>query len=329
MYLNIIIGGSGFIGTKLISELGEQNCLNIDKNNSIKYNKNIAIKNINDRDLISVFPESSKTVVLLAAEHRDDVNPISLYYDVNVQGTKNVLDSMDQKGIKKIIFTSSVAVYGLNKKNPDENHPIDPFNNYGKSKFQAEEILREWHNKDPENRSLSIIRPTVIFGEANRGNVYNLLKQISSGKFLMIGSGTNKKSMAYVGNVVAFIKHLIDNEKPGYRIYNYIDKPDFTMNMLVEQVRNDLNQNGSLIRIPEFIGLIGGYVFDLLAKITGKKLPISSVRVKKFCATTQFSADKLDKSGFKRPYTIQEGLKRTLQYEFKDNHIDEDVFYTE
>jgi len=169
----------------------------------------------------------------------------------------------------------------------------------------------------------------VIFGEANRGNVYNLLRQISSGKFLMIGKGENKKSMAYVGNVVAFIKHLIDNDRPGYRVFNYVDKPDFNMNELVSQVRSDLQQNGRLIRIPEVLGMLGGYGFDILAKATGKKLPISSVRVKKFCATTQFSADKLDASGFQRPFTLEEGLERTLRYEFIENHDDKPVFFTE
>ena len=150
-----------------------------------------------------------QTVVLLAAEHRDDVSPTSLYYDVNVQGTQNVLEAMDVNGVTNIIFTSSVAVYGLNKENPDEDHPADPFNHYGKSKWQAEEVLRAWYNKDPINKSLTIIRPTVIFGERNRGNVYNLLRQIASGKFLMVGKGANCKSMAYIKNIVAFIKfHL-------------------------------------------------------------------------------------------------------------------------
>ena len=135
--------------------------------------------------------QNTKTVVLLAAEHRDDVAPTSLYYDVNVQGTKNVLAAMDKAGVKNIIFTSSVAVYGLNKKNPNEEHAADPFNHYGKSKWQAEEVLREWYRKDAETKSLTIIRPTVIFGERNRGNVYNLLKQIASGNFLMVGKGTN------------------------------------------------------------------------------------------------------------------------------------------
>jgi len=324
-----VIGGSGFVGTKLIDVLGKQYCHILDKKPSMMFNEITSIQDIRSQDISYLLLTESKHVVLLAAEHRDDVSPVSLYYDVNVQGTKNVLDAMDKKGIKSIVFTSSVAVYGLNKDNPDEEHPADPFNHYGKSKWQAEEVLREWYQKDPENRSLSIIRPTVIFGEANRGNVYNLLRQIASGKFLMIGKGENKKSMAYVGNVVAFIKYLIDNDRPGYRVFNYVDKPDFNMNELVSQVRGDLKQNGQLIRIPEALGMLGGFGFDIVAKATGKKLPISSVRVKKFCATTQFSADKLDASGFQRPFTLEEGLERTLRYEFIENHDDKPVFFTE
>ncbi|RDD29688.1 UDP-N-acetylglucosamine 4-epimerase [Prosthecochloris sp. ZM] len=331
MTANIIalIGASGFVGTRLIGSLGTEKCVNIDKTQSAVYGVLTTIQDIRNMRIPEALPDSATTVVLLAAEHRDDVSPVSLYYDVNVQGTKNVLDAMDKKGIKSIVFTSSVAVYGLNKDNPDEEHPADPFNHYGKSKWQAEEVLREWYQKDPENRSLSIIRPTVIFGEANRGNVYNLLRQIASGKFLMIGKGKNKKSMAYVGNVVAFIKYLIDNDRPGYRVFNYVDKPDFNMNELVSQVRGDLEQNGGLIRIPEVLGMLGGFGFDIVAKATGKKLPISSVRVKKFCATTQFSADKLDASGFQRPFTLEEGLERTLRYEFIENHDDKPVFFTE
>ena len=90
-------------------------------------------------------------VILLAAEHRDDISPISKYYETNVQGTQNVLDEMDRVGCKHLIFTSSVAVYGLNKVNPDENHPVDPFNHYGKSKWHAEELIKKWFDKNPKN----------------------------------------------------------------------------------------------------------------------------------------------------------------------------------
>ena len=172
-------------------------------------------------------------------------------------------------------------------------------------------------------------RPAVIFGERNRGNVYNLLKQISGGKFLMVGKGTNCKSMAYVGNIVAFVKYMIDEVTDGYNVFNYIDKPDMAMNELVPLVGKVLNKNIPSTHFPYWMGMMGGYCFDLLAKVTGKKLAISSVRVKKFCATTQFNADKVLSTGFKAPYTLAEGLSRTLEFEFVHPRTDAIEFISE
>ena len=180
---NLIVGGSGFVGSRLISELNPSKCRIYDKNPSPFFQNITTIGDVLDVRKLNKSLENISTVVLLAAEHRDDVSPSSLYYDVNVIGTKNVLDAMDDHGVKNLIFTSSVAVYGLNKNNPDESHQIDPFNHYGKSKWQAEKVIREWFDKNPEGKSVTIIRPTVIFGERNRGNVYNLLNQIASANF--------------------------------------------------------------------------------------------------------------------------------------------------
>ena len=323
----MVIGGSGFVGSFLIKTLGTKHVHNLDKVQSPFYSNITKIGNI-------FYPEqicldiNTRTVILLAAEHRDDVSPTSLYYDVNVQGTTNVLDKMDSLGIKHLIFTSSVAIYGLNKVGPDESHIQDPFNHYGKSKWQAEKVIKAWYNKDPKNKSVTIIRPTVIFGERNRGNVFNLLKQISSGKFLMIGKGQNKKSMAYVGNVVAFIKNRIEKQEPGYHVFNYADKPDYNMNELVSLIEQKMKLNIPGVRIPYFVGMIGGYCFDFFSKITGKKLSVSSVRVKKFCATTQFDATKAHKS-FNAPYTLIEGLDNTLENEFINPKKDDILFYSE
>lgn len=316
MYENkiLIIGGSGFVGSRLIQNLLADNCTNIDKNQSPFYDEITSIGDItnsNSFELSSCF----SCVVLMAAEHKDDVSPYSLYYDVNVKGTQNVLKKMDDAGIKHLVFTSSVAIYGLNKTNPDETHFADPFNHYGKSKWEAEQVIKEWYDKDPKGKSVTIVRPTVIFGERNRGNVFNLLKQIRSGKFLIIGKGLNKKSMAYVGNVVAFIIDRIEKEEPGYHVYNYSDKPDFTMSDLSSFIESKMGISIPTIRIPYWLGMLGGRGFDLLAMITGKKYFISSIRVEKFCATTQFDASKAH-SVFKAPFTIEEGLNRTLEFEF-------------
>ena len=208
-------------------------------------------------------------MVHLAAVHRDDVKDTTEYYKTNVQGTENVVTICSEKGIKKIIFTSSVAVYGFAEPGTNESGNINPFNEYGQTKFYAEEKLRQWYSDG--NNSLMIVRPTVIFGEGNRGNVFNLFNQISSGKFLMIGYGENKKSMAYIGNVVAFLETCIKSEQK-YGLYNYVDTPDLTMNELVSQVRNRLlGKSGVGLRIPLWVGLFLGYVADCIS-IFSKKI---------------------------------------------------------
>lgn len=325
-----VIGGSGFIGTRLIDLIGkDHDILNVDKRESAFFNDITVIGDVRDEAKIQELIKGCEVVVLLAAEHRDDVSPVSLYYDVNVQGARNVLKAMEANGINRIVFTSSVAIYGLNKKNPNESHPADPFNHYGKTKWQAEEVLRQWYDADPKNRNLNILRPTVVFGERNRGNVYNLLKQISGGAFRMVGNGLNKKSMAYVGNIVAFIRFLIEKQTEGYHVYNYVDKPDFDMNELVGHVEKVLKKNIPSTHYPYWLGMLGGYGFDLLAWVTRKKLTISSVRVKKFCATTQFDASAAHGSGFKAPFTLAEGLERTLEYEFVHPQPDNITFVSE
>ncbi len=325
-----LIGASGFVGTRLTDLIKDEFQLKIfDKQQSPFFPDLVTLGDVRNQAELDNALQGQEAVVLLAAEHRDDVSPTSLYYDVNVQGTRKVLDAMDKSGVKNIIFASSVAVYGLNKENPSEQHPADPFNHYGKSKWQAEEVLREWLNKDPDNRSLTIIRPTVIFGERNRGNVYNLLKQIASGKFLMVGKGTNFKSMAYAGNIAAFISYHLKNIKSGYQVFNYIDKPDLNMNDLVAQVEKSLDKHIPSTHFPYWLGMLGGFGFDVLSKLTGKKFAVSSVRVKKFCATTQFDASKAHGCGFKAPYTLAQGLHNTLHYEFINKNKDGITFESE
>ena len=263
---------------------------------------------------------------VLSIYHKE--KPVGVIAQFGGQTPLNLAADLEKNGVKRLVFFSSVAVYGLNKENPDENHPADPFNHYGKSKWQAEEVLQEWF-RSHKDWNIDIIRPTVIFGERNRGNVYNLLKQISGGKFLRVGKGDNKKSMAYVGNIVAFVKCMVENVTTGYNVFNYIDKPDFTMNELVDLIERVLHKRIPATHFPYWMGMLGGYCFDLLAKLTGKKLAISSVRVKKFCATTQFDASKVGASGFVPPFTLEEGLSRTLEFEFVNPRIDEIVFKSE
>ena len=256
-------------------------------------------------------------VINLAASHRDDVRPLYLYTRNNVEGAEHVCKIATELGIHLIVFTSSVAIYGFPEYEYDEDAPKHPFNEYGRTKLLAEAVYEKWQKADPQNM-LHIVRPTVIFGERNRGNVYNLFRQLASGHFLMVGNGKNRKSMAYVGNIVAFLKWNVEENKQTYSVYNYIDKPDFDMNDLVNGFEKVLGKKLPPVSLPYWIGLCGGYCFDILAFITRRNYPISSIRVKKFCAQTVFSSERMQKSGFKPPFDMQEALRRTVHFEFKN-----------
>jgi nucleoside-diphosphate-sugar epimerase len=123
--------------------------------------------------------------------------------------------------------------------------------------------------------------------------------------------------MTYVGNIVDFISFLMKNPD-GYQVFNYADKPDLTTRELIDRIETLLDVSVLSFCIPYWVGLAGGYTFDLLSKVSGRKLPISSVRVKKFCATTQFDASKAHATAFTAPYSIDEALERTLRHEFGD-----------
>lgn len=326
-----IIGGSGFIGTSLVRRLIPIERIGlkiIDKVPSVSFEDLYTNADVRSIEQLDTAISEGSLIVNLAAEHRDNVRPVSLYDEVNVGGAKNICNIARKKNVKTIIFTSSVAVYGFAVIGTDESGKIAPFNDYGHTKYKAEEVFRAWQLEAPEERLLVIIRPTVVFGEQNRGNVFNLLRQIASGKFIMIGNGLNRKSMAYVENLAAFIEFSMGFKK-GIHIYNFIDKPDFSMNELVFRVNQILGRNYSnKLRLPFSVGFIVGKVFDLIAALTGKNFSISSIRVKKFCANSVYNSA-IDETGFVAPVSLAAALDRTVRYEFMESHKREGVFYSE
>jgi nucleoside-diphosphate-sugar epimerase len=313
----LVTGGSGFIGTRLVGELlskGHRVTI-FDKNVSFKYPDITVVGDIRDKDAVIKAAAGHNAIYHLAAEHADNIRPVSLYDDVNVGGAKNIIAAATSADINKIVFTSTMAIYPLKAGEPDEDSQAAPFNEYGKSKYVAEQIFVEWASKD-NSCSLTTVRPCVIFGETNRGNVYNLLRQLYKNRFIMIGNGRNKKSIGYVGNISVFLRFCL-NFTAGLHLFNYADKPDLTTIELVGIAREALGKNGNQkLRIPYSIGLLGGIAFDLFTNISGKSFPISSIRIKKFCADTTISTNRLLKTGFKPPYTLKQAFERTIKAEF-------------
>ena len=323
-----IIGGSGFVGTNLCRQLAKKNqnfeIIDIKPSNQFPEKSKFGdVRNLNTlRTSVT-----GNVVINLAAVHRDNVQDKIEYYQTNVDGAKNVAKVCTEKNITKIIFTSSVAVYGFAKPGADEGAKCEPFNPYGESKLLAEDELRLWQKS--EKNSLIIVRPTVVFGEGNRGNVFNLLSQISSSKFLMIGGGENKKSLAYIQNLVAFLQDCITSTE-DYGLHNYIDTPNLSMNEIIRRVRYKLKGKNSVgPRLPLFVGFLIGYLADFASLIIGKTLLFSSIRMKKFISSTEFTSGTSQMDAFTPPFSLLEGIDNTMEAEFIRPDPQREIFYTE
>tara|TARA_B100001057_G_scaffold496919_1_gene599711 strand:+ start:322 stop:1305 length:984 start_codon:yes stop_codon:yes gene_type:complete len=321
-----ILGGSGFLGTRLSALFKEKNVEHKIFDISFEADSPNYV-NVEEMGSLNKLKDTS-VIINLAAIHRDDIKPISRYDDVNIHGAENVCNFARKNNVNKIIFTSSVAIYGFAPKNTGEDGEPNFFNDYGRTKYEAELIYKSWQNEKPNERSLIVIRPTVIFGEGNRGNVYNLLNQIYCKRFIMIGKGKNIKSMAYVENVAAFIEYNLDQSN-GIHTFNYIDKPDLDMNTLVQLARYTLfKKNNVGIRLPAIVGFFIGHVADVISNIFRISLPISSIRIKKFLSDSMFSSS-VNKTKFIPPFKLSDALIKTIKYEFIEDNKNKKKFYSE
>ena len=327
----LITGGSGFVGSNLINVLKRdktKEILSIDKKHSHWHDEITKQVNIVDENAMDQIDFVADTIIHLAAEHRDDVYPKSLYDEVNVQGTEHIIRYAEAQQSKTIIFFSSVAVSGFAEVGTGECVKVNPFNDYGRTQWVAEQKLRKWYESAPNERKLIIVRPTVIFGPRNRGNFFNLINQVNNNKFLMVGAGGNKKSLAYIGNIIEFVSYCITLPAGNSYLYNYVDQPESDMNHIIETIYKGLNKSMPSIRIPYFVAYAGAMLFDITAKFTRKNFPISCIRIKKFCANTSFNTS-LAETGFKAPHSVEDAIIETVKYEFKNLEKDNVVFYTE
>ncbi len=318
----LVLGGSGFIGSRLVGRLiQEEYSVRIgDLIKSSNFPELSVLCDVRTDATLCEAVQGTKTIINLAAEHRDDVRPLTRYYETNVQGAHHVCRAARDHGVSRIVFTSSVAVYGFHAEPVDEDGQFAPFNPYGETKLQAEQVYRAWADED-SSRSLVIVRPTVVFGEGNRGNVYNLLRQIAVGRFFMVGSGMNFKSMAYVENVADFLAYSL-TFGPGTHTFNYVDGPDMNMKSLVNHVQSCLHRESRTnLRLPKWLALGAGHCLDGVSRLVNCTLPISAIRIRKFCESTQFKADRAAFTGFKPRFSLNEGLDRTIKFEFlADGH---------
>lgn len=211
---------------------------------------------------------------------------IKSFFDVNLQGTKNLCAALEKVGVpKSFIFVSTVAVYGCEEgENIDENHPLNGKTPYALSKIQAEQFLTEWCKKN--NVILSIIRPSLIAGPNPPGNLGAMISGIKTGKYLSIGGGKARKSILMVNDIPVLIDLLKD--KSG--IYNVCDDSQPSFKELEKSIANQLGGK-RIIGIPLWFAQMCAKIGDLL----GSKAPINTSKLSKITKSLTFSNAKAKK----------------------------------
>ncbi len=310
-----LTGGSGFIGYHIHQSIPQHQIVNFGRSApSFSHQSTFIQGNICDFKALDKAMRNypCEAILHLAGEWRDFGLSEKTFFEVNAKGTENVVKAAEKNHIEKILYFSSVAVYG-NLENPaDESSPTKPESVYGKSKLAGEKILIQWSKEKP-SRELIIFRPAGIYGEENSGNMLRLIKQIHSGLYFNIGKADNIKSTAYVKNIVDATWFLINKMKPGFEIYNYVDKPQLSVRATVELIAGSLGKSKPITLPVGFIYVIGVF-FDLIIKIFGKNLPISTYRINKLRKATNFKADKILKAGFRPKYDNIQGLKSMVKW---------------
>lgn len=311
----LMTGGSGFIGSHFHQVLPQENIVNLDleKPNFTHRSTYFEGDIRKAKDVERAIAEyGCDMIISLAAEHKDFGITRADYFKTNEYGTQVICDAATKFGIKKIIFYSSVAVYGDNTTPSDENMKPNPSNPYGESKLAGEQVLKKWAAAD-NSRQVLIIRPVVVYGERNVANMYRLINQIKAGRYFHIGKGNNVKSIAYVKNLVAATLFLKDRMQSGVDIYNYSDNPQLSSRKIASVIAAALNRKDP-ITLPYWLVYTMGIPFDIAIKLTGKDLPISTNRVRKFCTETYHKADKLKAAGFTPAQTNVDGLKAMVHW---------------
>lgn len=305
----IIFGGSGFIGTHLIHLLknecvkpgdkiydfdivmpGEEGVVPgiVEKNDGVEYIRLDVRKPIE----FDFEPTADDVIFNLAAVHRTPGHPDHEYFETNIRGAENVTAFAEKHNINKILFTSSIAPYGAAEELKEETTLPTPNTPYGISKLVAEKIHQMWQVKD-EKRELTIVRPGIVYGKGEHGNMTRLYKGMKGHYFMYTGRKDTIKASIYVKELVLFFKYrMMDNAFPGTDVFNCTFEPAYNIEQICETMKK---ATGLKYRIPLIPGGLLMTAATILGPIGGKKVGIHPARVKKLMVSTNICGKKLER----------------------------------
>jgi nucleoside-diphosphate-sugar epimerase len=283
-----LTGSSGFVGVNLIDYFGSYKFY--------KYQRETPI------DIYQAL------VIHLAGKAHDlkkTSNPEE-YYQVNTELTKKVFDSFLASNAKVFITLSSVkAVADEVHGELTEQHFPFPITYYGKSKLLAEEYILS--KKIPEGKRVYILRPCMIHGPGNKGNLNLLYNLVSKGLPWPLGAFTNKRSFCSIDNLMFIIKELIDREDIPSGVYNVADDKALSTNEVISILAESKNKKPKIWNFSKGLIKALAKLGDLL------RLPLTTERLQKLTESYVVSNQNIKSAiGKDLPVSAKDGLLKTF-----------------
>ena len=313
----IVFGGAGYIGRNMVAEFLNANIFDeyiicdIRELNEFKDEQKVSFKNLDVRKTISIDLPSmdlnNTWIFNFAAVHREPGHEFQEYFDTNIPGANNVTEFARRTGIKHIYFTSSIAPYGKSLEKRTEQSILYPYTGYGISKALAEKIHNIWLAED-SSRRLIIVRPSVVFGPKDPGNVYRMIKALKKGTFVLPDGGKVIKAYGYIHGLIDSMLFTI-NRKERLIVYNYAENPLVPLAEMTEIVKKEFNYNKPVMKIPVKILAVVAIVLRGLLKLIGKTTDIHPVRVRKAGFPTNIEPRYLIDNGFEFKYDFENALQ--------------------
>ncbi len=320
--MNILVtGGTGFTGKALVKRLLDMghHVRALDYKEGHKtdelrsWGAEVIIGSVTDQELVQTAVQGIDLVQHMAAAFREMNVPDTYYDEVNVGGTANMLAAAWDQGVKKFIYTSTCGVHGNIDDPPGgEDAPIQPADYYQRTKYQAEPLVNQYHQKGMKT---TILRPAAIYGPGDPERFYLIFKRVASGTFPMFGSGKTLYHPLYIDNLVDALVLAQDEDKGDGRAYLIADAQYVEIETLVRKVAQAMGVEVKIPHFPVMPLVVAGHVCEKLCKPLGVTPPIFPRRVDWFRQNRAFKIDRArEELGYNPRVELDEGLRRTFEW---------------
>lgn len=302
----VITGGSGFVGGHLVPYLvgrGVRRITILDRNESTERVPNVRTVVTDLAEGIPWAPDEPVDVAFhLAAASREPGFTTAQYFHDNVQGTRRVGEWAGRHGVRNIVFTSTMMVYGGRDERVTEDSETRPDTDYGRSKLLAEQFLRAWQSEAP-GRRLRVVRAAVIFGKGEHNNFARLHAALRKRAFVFIGRDSTVKSCIYVKDFVRLLEVLASDRGP-HQICNAAYPEPTTIRQVCDAMCRVYGWRRSVPTVPYGLARAAAIPFEVLDAVGVTSTGIHRRRIEKLYHSTNIAADRLDSLNFRSEFDL-------------------------